>query len=417
MRSVERPSADGADDERRGTAERRPAAREREPGEGREPGTGRGAGEGRGAAGRGRAEARRQARHDAAGTTAYVTRGHPEADVGTERRNVSDVVGVMVLGACAAWAVVTGALREGRPEGVLLAVLAVAAGYASGRIAGALLPVAAPCAGALAGAAVVVIVPGLTAGPRFAAPLGHVGATAAVLALAEGAACCAAWAASAPAVRLGLRVLAVAVVVTAAVLGSDSAVVCCAGVLLVSLAAGRMRHRGAGLAGLALVPVLVAGVSWALAAHALPDGPARVLADWPTGHRIGLWRDALRLAHHHPVLGVGPGRFGESSPTAARSPQPDGKPHSALFQLAAEQGLVGVVLQAAACAWVGHALWRSARPTPVVLTAGATLAAVASVAVLGDALSFTAVSVGAGLLAGTATARPLADETGVTGTA
>ncbi|MFD7993395.1 O-antigen ligase family protein [Streptomyces mexicanus] len=348
--------------------------------------------------------------------TAYVARGHPGVDAGNERRNVSDVVGVMVLGACATWALVTGALCEGRPEGVLLAVLAVAAGYACGRIAGALLPVAAPGAGALAGAAVVVIVPGLTAGPRFDPPLGHVGATAAVLTLAEGAACCAAWAASAPALRLGLRVLAVAVAGTAAVLGSESAVVCCAGVLLASLAAGRLRHRGAGLAGLALVPVLVAGVSWALAAHALPGGPARVLADWLTAHRTGLWRDALRLAHHHPVLGVGPGRFAEFSPTAARSPQPEGTPHSALFQQAAEQGLVGVVLQAAACLWVGHALWRSARPTPVVLTAGAALAAVASVAVLGDALSFTAVSVGAGLLAGAATARPLAEETGVTGT-
>jgi hypothetical protein len=59
-----------------------------------------------------------------------------------------------------------------------------------------------------------------------------------------------------------------------------------------------------------------------------------------------------------------------------------------------------------------HALWRSARPTPVVLAAGAALTVVASVALLGDALSFTAVPVGAGLLAGMATARPLTEETG-----
>lgn len=53
------------------------------------------------------------------------------------------------------------------------------------------------------------------------------------------------------------------------------------------------------------------------------------------------------------------------------------------------------------------ALWRSPRATPVVLSAGAALTAVAAVAAVGNALSFTAVSVGAGLLAGLATARPL----------
>ena len=49
----------------------------------------------------------------------------------------------MVLGACATWSLITAAAHDGRPEGVLLAVLAVAAGYAAGRICGALLPVAA----------------------------------------------------------------------------------------------------------------------------------------------------------------------------------------------------------------------------------------------------------------------------------
>ncbi|MBK3647870.1 hypothetical protein JHN46_45665, partial [Streptomyces sp. MBT33] len=45
-----------------------------------------------------------------------------------------------------------------------------------------------------------------------------------------------------------------------------------------------------------------------------------------------------------------------------------------------------------------------------VLTAGAALTLVAAIASVGNALSFTAVSVGAGLLAGLATARPLADD-------
>ncbi|MEU0600869.1 O-antigen ligase family protein [Streptomyces sp. NPDC006393] len=318
----------------------------------------------------------------------------------------------MVLGACATWSLVTGALREGRPEGVLLAVLAVAAGYAAGRIGGALLPVAAPCAGALAGLALVVAVPGLAPGPRFAGPLGHAGATAAVLTLSAGAACCAAWAASAPAVRLALRALAVAIASTAAVLGSGSGFVFCTAVLLCSLAAGRMRRRGPGIAVLALVAAAGAGTSWAVAVRSLPDGLAETLEGWLTQHRVRLWRDALRLAHQNAGVGAGPGRFGDFSPTAPQSLQPDGKPHSALFQQAAEQGFIGVGLLAVAYGWMLYALWRTARPTPLALTAGATLTALAVIATVGDALSFTAVSVGAGLLAGTATARPLADEAG-----
>ncbi|MFK4148701.1 O-antigen ligase family protein [Streptomyces sp. NPDC004065] len=317
-----------------------------------------------------------------------------------------------VLGACAAWALITGALHEGRPEGVLLAVLAVAAGYATGRICGALLPVAAPCAGALAGLGLAVAVPGLAPGPQFAAPLGHAGATAGVLTLSAGAACCAAWAASAPVLRFALRALAVATAVTAAVLGSGAGAVCCAVVLLCSLAAGRMRRRGPGIAGLALAAVVAGGTGWAVAAGALPPGPAEALEGQLTQHRVELWRDAVRLARQNAALGVGPGRFGEFSATAAQSLQPDGKPHSALWQQAAEQGPAGVVLLAAAFAWVLYALWRTARPTPVALTAGAALTALAVIAAVGDALSFTAVSVGAGLLAGLATARPLADEPG-----
>jgi O-antigen ligase len=128
-----------------------------------------------------------------------------------------------------------------------------------------------------------------------------------------------------------------------------------------------------------------------------------VLEHLLTPRRVGLWRDALRPAGRNGGLGVGPDRFGELG-----GPQPpaDGKPHSAPLQLAAEQGLVGVVLLVAVFCWVLHALWRSPRPTPVALTAGTALTALAALASVGDALSFTTVTAGAGLLAGWATARP-----------
>ncbi|MEU6537402.1 O-antigen ligase family protein [Streptomyces sp. NPDC047000] len=316
---------------------------------------------------------------------------------------------MVLLGAGAVWSLVTAAAHDGRPEGVLLALLAAGAGYASGRITGALCPVAAPAAAALAGLGLAVGMPHLAPGPQFATPLGHAGATAALLVLATGAACCAAWATPAPAARLALRLLAAAVVVTSAAVGSAAGALLGCGVLLGSLAAGRAHRRGPVLAGLLLTAGAVGAAAWALAGNVLPDGLTAALEDRLSERRIRLWQDALHLAGRDPALGVGPGRFGELSPAAGRSPLPDGKPHSAPLQLAAEQGIVGVVLLAAAFCWVLYVLRRSPRSAPVVLSAGAALTAVAVIAAVGDALSFTTVSVGVGVLAGLATARPITD--------
>ncbi|GAB2728941.1 hypothetical protein GCM10027072_23900 [Streptomyces bullii] len=180
--------------------------------------------------------------------------------------------------------------------------------------------------------------------------------------------------------------------------------------LLWSLATGRLRRRGPGIAVLTLATALVTGLTWAVAGRAVPDGLAASLEGQLTPHRVALWRDALDMTQRDAALGVGPGRFGELSTTAAQSLLADGKAHSAPLQQAAEQGVVGVALLAAAFGWMLYALWRSPRPTPVALTAGAALTAVAAIASVGNALSFTAVSVGAGLLAGMATARPIAEE-------
>ncbi|MEU6660215.1 O-antigen polymerase [Streptomyces sp. NPDC046821] len=334
----------------------------------------------------------------------------PSTETEYERHGVADAVGVVVLGACAAWSLLTATTRAGRPEGVLLAVLAVAAGYVCGRISGALVPVAAPCAAALAGLGLALASPHAVPAPDTGSPLGRTGATAALLVLATGAACCAAWAARRSLARTALFLLAGGTVAAAAVVGSIAGVTACAGVLLCSLAAVGMRHRGLGLAGLGLVTAVVAGLALALLKGVLPAGLDASLTGLLTRHRVMLWQDALSLTESHPGLGVGPGRFGELSPTAGGTLLSDGRPHSAPLQQAAEQGLVGIGLLAAVFCWLLYVLWRSARSTPVVLTAGAALTAVAGLAALGNALSFTTVTVGAGLLAGVATARPWGDE-------
>ncbi|MFC8826439.1 O-antigen ligase family protein [Streptomyces sp. NPDC057137] len=328
--------------------------------------------------------------------------------VAHEQGGTSDVVGAAVFVGCAVWALVSAAGREGRPEGVLLALLAVAAGYTCGRIAGSLAPVATAVTLAVAAYILAVVarhdVPGDTA--ESAAAPGDTGAVAALLILAVGAACCAAAAAEAPRSRTALLVVAAVAAVTGPVLGSVAGLVAAVGVLLCALAAARMRHRSLGLAGFAGATCLMVGASWAVAVRAVPEGLAASLEGQLTAHRVLLWEDAVDLVRANPLLGAGPDRFGELSPTALESLNSDGKPHSALFQLAAEQGVVGALLLGAAFGWLLYALWRSPRATPVVLTAGAALTALAAVATVGNALSFTPVTAGAGLLAGLATARP-----------
>ncbi|WP_420031923.1 O-antigen ligase family protein [Streptomyces sp. cg28] len=329
------------------------------------------------------------------------------------RRGASDVVGIAVLGGCAAWSLITATARAGRPEGVLLAVLAVAAGYAGGRIAGGLAPVATSCVVGAAGLGLAVASPQAVPAPNTSGPLGGAGATAALLVLSTGALACAAWASRTRRMRVALHLLSAGTVVVGAVAGSTAGAAASCGVVLCALAAARLRHRAGALAGLGVGTAAVAGLGIALAGGALPSGPASFLEGELSEDRVQLWHRALDLAASDPALGAGPGRFEEfgAVSTLYTAPSvPDARPHSAVLQVAAEQGFVGLALLAAAYCWLLYVLWRSTRPTPVVLTAGAALTGVAVLATVGNPLSFTAVTAGAGLLAGIATAVPFGDE-------
>ncbi|WNI26327.1 O-antigen ligase family protein [Streptomyces sp. ITFR-16] len=329
------------------------------------------------------------------------------AERGAEGGNASDAAGALILAACAVWTLISAAGRETRPEGVLLALLAVAAGFACGRICGTLLPVATATAASLAALGAALVwrhgMPGATATVDIAP--GHTGAAAALLVLAAGAACCAAAAARTEWLRFALRLLALGTACASLRLGSVAGFAAALGVLLCSLAAARTHRRLLGLTGLALATALMVGISWAVAEDVLPDGLTVSLEGQLTGNRVELWKDAARLAGQHPALGIGPDRFAELSPTAQQTLGSDGKPHSAPLQQAAEQGVVGVLLLGAAFGWLLYVLWRSPRTTSVALTAGAALTALAALAVVGNVLSFTPVTAGAGLLAGLASAK------------
>ncbi|MEY9966209.1 O-antigen ligase [Streptacidiphilus sp. MAP12-16] len=319
------------------------------------------------------------------------------------------MVGALLLTGCAVWTLYTAGGRDAHPEGVLLGLLAVAAGYATGRIAGAVAPMGACAVAALTVGAFALIAPGGLSGDPAAPPLHDIDADGALLALAVGAACCAAQAARG-ALRATLVVVACGLTAEALATGSVAGTLACGGILVVAGSVTRARRRLPVLVLLALCAALAAGAPLLLAET---DGASvGVQAVVPgSGQREALWRDAVSEAGSAPLRGVGPGRFAELSPAAQASATP-GSASSATLQLAAEQGVPGLCLLAASYGWMLWTLRRSPRPTALVLTAAAALTALAGQAAISSVLSYPGITAGAGLLVGMATARPLSEQPG-----
>lgn len=123
-----------------------------------------------------------------------------------------------------------------------------------------------------------------------------------------------------------------------------------------------------------------------------------------TGHRQELWYDALQLVKQEPLLGVGPGRFQDTSPLALRAPLDDRWAHSGYLQQAAETGIVGGLLAVALTLWAFAYLRRSPRGGAVIAVAAAGLTALTVQAAEDYILHFAAVPLIAAGLLGVATA-------------
>lgn len=341
------------------------------------------------------------------------------------RGTVCDTVGALLLAGLAGWAVATAEGRPADPGGTLLAILAVATGYAVGRIAGAVLPLGSLVAPAVAAAVAVAALPRGLSGDPSAPPLHDAGANGALLTLAVGAACCAAHQARPGRLRGLLVLLALALTGEAAATGSVAGLLGCGGVLAVSAAVSRTRARRTVLVLLAGCVVLTGAVTLLLADRAdggatgpgAGGGVAAEPVSWNGGIAAApeapgvtdLWHTALRELRAEPLRGVGPGQFAAAAPTAQVETGADGA-SSAALETAAEEGLPGLALLAAAFVWALWALARSPRGTAAALSAGAALAALGAQAVTGSVLSHTGVTAAAGLLLGLAVARPLAAE-------
>jgi O-antigen ligase len=105
------------------------------------------------------------------------------------------------------------------------------------------------------------------------------------------------------------------------------------------------------VAALALVATVAAGVLYTGSGDG--EGAGRL-----TERRLVLWSDAVDLLSTHPVLGVGPGGFAPSSPTAL-SDRDAQWAHHALLQVGAETGIPGLFLLVGILGWAFAWLRRS----------------------------------------------------------
>jgi O-antigen ligase len=96
-----------------------------------------------------------------------------------------------------------------------------------------------------------------------------------------------------------------------------------------------------------------------------------------TGDRPALWRDAIRLTASRPLLGYGPDNFGLVFPkfqTTYLGRQQWDKAHAESLQVAATQGLVGLVAYALVLAAFVRAFWRARHSAGAVAIFAAWLA-------------------------------------------
>lgn len=135
--------------------------------------------------------------------------------------------------------------------------------------------------------------------------------------------------------------LALMVAATLATL-SRGALVGLAALLVWAIASRRVPVVGVVAALLTLGAVVLAAVAfWSPLIEEKVEQKGRV-ADENAASRLGFWDAAARMAYDHPVMGVGPARFGEESDDYlldSRSELDDPAVHNSYLEIAAENGI------------------------------------------------------------------------------
>jgi len=122
---------------------------------------------------------------------------------------------------------------------------------------------------------------------------------------------------------------------------------------------------------LALLTTIALGATSGDAYSARRSGS--VLAQGLSQRRLLLWHDALAIIGHHPLTGIGIGRFSVESPTA-RDDMDARWAHQEFLQVGAEAGVVGFILLVSAFAWAFRRLWISDLATASAVAAAAVAA-------------------------------------------
>lgn len=155
--------------------------------------------------------------------------------------------------------------------------------------------------------------------------------------------------------------------------------------LVLALSRGAWLGAGVGVVALAVllpgarrrigVAALGAGAAAVVLLALAPGSPAKVVEErlgtfaepsaTPDQLRPRAWRLAGELVGAHPVLGVGPGGFASAADRAGRGEVSGAvHAHGLLLTVAAEGGVVGVVLLGGLATSLGAATWRGVRSSP-----------------------------------------------------
>jgi O-antigen ligase len=323
-------------------------------------------------------------------------------------RALFDLLGLGLVGAAIVWTCLAAADRPTHILPIVLVMLACVGAYVAGRLVGVPHPIALPAAVACVIALTLGARPPTSLGTAAAGPpLGYGNANGALGVAGILAAVIAAVAATHTNTRRALYGVGGLILLETALTRSLAATLLAVSVLGVGLVAPVVRGRRL----LAAVGVLAVVGSVTITTfiglryqpeHRPPESVV-VAQDVLSGRRVQLWHDAITMVTEDPVRGVGPGRFAVESPTAQADPDARWA-HSTPLQLAAEQGVPGVVLIAALLGWAFASLLRSSRPDPVVACALAGLTAFALQASVDYTPYFPAIPVIVALLVGVATA-------------
>lgn len=238
------------------------------------------------------------------------------------------------------------------------------------------------------------------------APLGYSNATGSLYMLAAAAALMVVARARTRDMRIASACAAVAFAAVPLLNTTATATVLVAVVPLALLATSEQGVRVAvATSAAAFVLTLAVALSLGLSYRPIQRGgrPSPVVDATLSERRLMLWSDALRMISNHPLTGVGPDRFPETSPTALRDPDTPW-PHDEVLHFGAEAGLPGAAFLLLFFGWGFARLWWSEGDRGTAVAAAA-LGAVAVHSNVDYVLHYPAVVIAAAALVGAGSVR------------